>query len=133
MKRLLAVVRRIDDGFRGYVPRLPGCEVRAATAEQAEAAVIAAARAHLAAGKEGTNGMAPDQVEIIAAVEAPPPPRPRDDGMDEIYDRMRREFNPEELEVFPDWESQEWVEMTDDFLRELEGGAPEQPVDETKE
>src|SRR5258708_115706 len=104
MKKLLAIVNRTEDGFRGYVLRLPGCEVRAASAEQAEADVIAAAKAHLAAGKEGTYGFAPDQVEIVVAVEAPPPPRPRDDGMDEIYDQMRRDFDPAELEQLLDIE-----------------------------
>jgi predicted RNase H-like HicB family nuclease len=133
MKKLLAVVRRIEGGFRGYVPKLPGCEIRAETAEQAEADITAAAKAHLAAGKEGANGLAPDQVEVVVAVEAPPPPRPRADGMDEIYDRLRREFNPADLEDFLDWENKEWVEITDDFLRELEGEATEQPVDEAQE
>jgi hypothetical protein len=104
MKKLLAIVNRTEDGFRGYVLRLPGCEISAATAEQAEADVIAAAKAHIAAGKEGTNGFAPDQVEIVVAVEAPPPPRPRDDGMDEIYDQMHREFDPAELEQLLDVE-----------------------------
>ncbi len=70
MNKLLAIVERTEDGFRGYVPRLLGCEIRAATAEQAEAEIIAAAKAHLAAGREGTNGFAPDQVEIVVAVEA---------------------------------------------------------------
>lgn len=133
MKKLLAVVRRTDDGFRGYVPRLPGCEIRAATAEQAEGDVIAAVKAHLAAGKEGSNGFAPDQVEIIVAVEGPPPPRPRADGMDEIYDRLRRDFDPAAMEILLDWEEREWVEMTDDFINELEAATPEQPVDGAQE
>ena len=59
MKKLLAIVRRTEDGFRGYVPWLPGCEIRAATAEQAEADITAAAKAYLEAGKEGTNGLPP--------------------------------------------------------------------------
>ncbi len=104
MKKLLAVVRRIEDGFRGYVPRLPGCEVHAATAEQAEADITAAARAHLAAGKEGTNGATPDQVEIVVMVEAPPPARPRPDGMGALYDQAWRDFDPAELEQLLDIE-----------------------------
>src|SRR5438270_12571397 len=133
MKKLLAIVRRTEHGFRAYVPKLPGCEIRAATAEQAEADIIAAAKAHLAGGKEGVNGLAPDQVEVVVAVEAPPPPRPRADGMDEIYDRLRREFNPEDLEDFLDWENKGWVEITDEFLHEHEGETAEQPVDEAQE
>jgi predicted RNase H-like HicB family nuclease len=132
MKKLLAIVRRTEDGFRGYVPKLPGCEIRAATAEQAEADITAAAKAHLAAGKEGTNAFAPDQVEMVVAVEPPPPPRPRKDGMDEIYDRLRKEFDPAELEFFLHLDEQEWVEMTDEFICELEADTAEQPVDEAK-
>ena len=44
MKKILAIVRRTEDGFRGYVPKLPGCEIRATTAEQAEVDLIAAHR-----------------------------------------------------------------------------------------
>jgi predicted RNase H-like HicB family nuclease len=132
MKKLLAVVRRTEDGYRGYVPKLPGCEIYAATAEQAEADVTIAAKAHLAAGNEGTNGFAPDQVEIVVAVEAPPPPRPRDDGMDEIYDQMRRDFDPAELEFFLDAEERMKTEKFYSFeevMAEL-GFDPEEPTDE---
>jgi predicted RNase H-like HicB family nuclease len=104
MKKMLAVVRRTEDGFRGYVPKLPGCEIHAATPEQAEADITAAAKAHLAAGKEGTNGVTPDQVEIVVMIEAPPPARPRPDGMDELYDQAWREFDPAELEQLLDIE-----------------------------
>jgi predicted RNase H-like HicB family nuclease len=121
-------VRRTDDGFRGYVPRLPGCEIRAATAEQAEADIAAAARAHIAAGKEGTNGFSSGQVEIVVAVEAPPPPRPRDDGMDEIYDQVHREFDPAELEQLLDIEERIKTEKTysfEEMMRELGFAAEE--------
>ena len=131
MKKLLAIVNRIEDGFRGYVPRLPGCEIRAATAEQAEADVTAAAKAHLAADKEGTNGFTPDQVEIVVAVEAPPPPRPRADGMDEIYDQMRRDFDPADLEFFLDVEERMKTEKSytfEEVMAEL-GFDPEEPTD----
>ena len=75
MKKLLAVVRRTEDGYRGYVPKLPGCEIRAATAEQAETDLKAAARAHITAAKEGTNGLTLDEAEIVVVVEPVPPPR----------------------------------------------------------
>ena len=55
MKKLLALVRRTEDGYRGYVPKLPGCDIRAATAEQAEADLTAAIRHIIAAGKEGAE------------------------------------------------------------------------------
>ncbi len=131
MKKLLAVVRRIKDGFRGYVPKLPGCEIYATTAEQGEADITAAAKAHLAAGKEGTNGFAPDQVEIVVAIEAPPPPRPRDDGMDEIYDQMRRDFDPAELEFFVDAEERMNTEKFYSFEEVMtELGFDPEPTDE---
>ena len=133
MKKLLAIVNRTEDGFRGYVLRLPGCEIHAATAEQAETDIIAAAKAHLAAGKEGTNGFTPDQVEIVVAVEAPPPTRPRDDGMDEIYDRMRQEFDVADLEQLLDMEERmktEKVYTFEEVMREL-GLDAEGPADES--
>jgi predicted RNase H-like HicB family nuclease len=131
MKKLLAIVNRTEDGFRGYVPKLPGCEVRAATAEQAEAAIIAAAKAHLAAGKEGTNGFAPGQVEIVVAIEASPP-RPRGDGMDEIYDQMRQNFDPADLESLLDIEERMKTEKFytfEEVMAEL-GFDPEEPTNE---
>jgi predicted RNase H-like HicB family nuclease len=130
MKKLLAIVERKDGGFRGYVPRLPGCEVRAATAEQAEADIQIAARAHLAANKEGTNGIRPDDVELIAAIEAPPPPRPRDDGMDDVYDRLHRDFKPEDLEFFLHLDEQKWITF-EELMAGLGLDATEPATDET--
>src|SRR5438270_14019649 len=135
MKKLLAIVRRTEHGFRAYVPKLPGCEIRAATAEQAEADIIAAAKAHLAGGKEGVNGLAPDQVEVVVAVEAPPPPRPRADGMDEIYDRLRREFDVADLEQLLDMEERMKTEKLytfEEVMHEL-GLDAEEPSDEPAE
>jgi predicted RNase H-like HicB family nuclease len=130
MKKILAVVRRTEDGFRGYVPQLPGCEIRAATAEQAEVDLTAAARAHLATGREGTNGTAPDQVEIAVVVEPPMPEHLRADDADPIA-RLGWELPSDEmLEALLHPEEHEWVEMDEDFLRELEGTA-ELPKDGT--
>ncbi len=121
MKKLLAVVRRTEDGFRGYVPQLPGCEIRAATAEQAEVDLTAAARAHLAAGHEGTNGTTPDQVEIAVVVEPPVPEHLRGDGADAALARWGYELPSDEmLEALLHPEEHEWVEMDENFLRELE-------------
>ena len=130
MGKILAIVERKDGGFHGYVPRLPGCEVRAATAEQAEADIQAAARAHLAANKEGTNGIRPEDVEIIVAIEAPPPPRPRGDGMDEIYDQLDREFKPEDLEFFLHLDEQKWITF-EELMASLGLDAKEPSTDET--
>jgi predicted RNase H-like HicB family nuclease len=117
MKKYLAVVDRCDGGgFRGYLPRVPGCEVHAATAEEAEAKIIEAGRARITA----ENGVKPEEVEIVAAVEAPPPPRPRPDGMDAIYDQARRDFDPKCLEVLLNWENEVWYPF-EDILRDLEG------------
>jgi predicted RNase H-like HicB family nuclease len=135
MKKLLAIVNRIEDGFRGYVPRLPSCEIHAATAEQAEVDIIAAAKAHLAAGKEGAKGLPPDQIEIVVAVEAPPPPRPRADGMDEIYDQLRRDFDPADLEQLLDIEERMKAERCYTFegmMDEL-GFDAEEPAGESAE
>jgi predicted RNase H-like HicB family nuclease len=130
MKKILAVVRRTDDGFRGYVPQLPGCEIRAATAEKAEADLTAAARAHLAAGNAGANGMTSDQVEIAVVVEPPLPEHLRGGDADPVA-RWGWELPSDEmLEALLHPEEHEWVEMDDNFLRELEGMA-EQPKDET--
>ena len=120
MKKILAVVRRAEDGYRGYVPKLPGCEVRAATAEQAEVDLTAAAYAHIAAGKEGTNGFAPGQVEFAVVVEPSLPERLQRADADPIA-RWGWELPSDEmLEALLHPEEHEWVEMDDDFLRELE-------------
>jgi predicted RNase H-like HicB family nuclease len=128
MKKLLAVVRRTEDGFRGYVPKLPGCEVHAATAEQAEADVIAAARAHLAAGKEGTNGMSLDTVEIVPAVEPPPPPPPPADVEDVAAYYWGFEFlSDEELEAMLNPEDHQWFTF-EEVMRELGYDEAEPPA-----
>jgi predicted RNase H-like HicB family nuclease len=130
MKKILAVVRRTEVGYRGYVPKLPGCEIHAATAEQAEVDLTAAARAHLAAGREGTNGTAPDQVEIAVVVEPPLPEHLRADDADPVA-RWGWELPSDDmLEALLHPEEHEWVEMDDKFLRELEEMA-EQPKNET--
>jgi predicted RNase H-like HicB family nuclease len=126
--KYLAVVDHCEGGFRGYVPRLPGCEVRAATAEEAEASIIAAARARLTAD----NGVKPEDVEVIVAVEAPPPPRPRGDGMDEVYDQARRGFDPLLLERLFDWEKEPCCSF-EDILRDMEEDAPEARADGAEE
>jgi hypothetical protein len=115
-KKYLAMVDRCDGGFRGYLPRVPGCEVFAATAEEAKAKVIDAGCARITAD----NGVKPEEVEIIVAVEAPPPPRPRPDGMDAIYDQAHRDFDPTCLEVLLDWENEVWYPF-EHILRDLEG------------
>jgi predicted RNase H-like HicB family nuclease len=131
MKKLLAIVQPTADGFRGYVPRLPGCEVRAATAEQAEADISDAARAHLAANKDGTNGFRPDEVEIVVAVQPLPPPlRHRGDGLDEIYNEMGNDFNPEELELLLNWDEHKWFTF-EEVMAELGLDATESPTGET--
>ena len=135
MKKLLAVVTRTEGGFRGHVPRLPGCEVRAATEKQAGADIISAAKAHLSAGREGANGFAPDQVDIVLMIEAPPPPRPRPDGMDELYDKARRDFDPAELEQLLDIEErikEEKGGTFEEMMKEL-GFDAEEPADESAE
>jgi predicted RNase H-like HicB family nuclease len=110
MKKILAVVRRTEDGYRGYVPKLPGCEIRAATAEQAEADIATAARAHLAAGKEGTNGFALDQVEIVVAVEPIPPQRPSANGSDDVFHSWGYELPSDEiLEAMLNPEEHKWL------------------------
>ena len=127
MKKLLAVVRRVDGGFRGYVPKLPGCEIRAATAEQAEADISAAASAHIAAGKQGVGGFSPDQVEIAVAVEPEVPEKYRCDGVEAAF--MRRQFElPDDdmLEALLNPEEHEWLSF-EDVERELgleQGKAP---------
>ncbi len=90
--KYLALVERTPDGFRDYAHRLAGCQVFAATAKEAEDGIIAAVKARPNAVKD--NG----QVEVIVAVQGPAPKRPRDDGMDELYDQFQKEFTPEELE-----------------------------------
>jgi predicted RNase H-like HicB family nuclease len=122
MKKYLAIVDRCDGGFRGYLPRVPGCEVRAATAEEASTSIVAAARARLTAD----NGGKPEEIEILVAVEAPPPSRPRGDGMDEIYDEARRNFDPLELEFFLHLDEQQWCSF-EDIAAEL-GIEPEGPT-----
>jgi hypothetical protein len=126
--KYLAIVERCDGGFRGYLPRVPGSEVRAATAEEASANIIAAGRARITAD----NGVDPDEVEIIVAVEAPPPPRPRADGLDEVYERMRKDY--ESLELLINWENEVWYPF-EDLLEELdaEDGAPPQAPDGPQE
>jgi predicted RNase H-like HicB family nuclease len=125
MKKMLAVVRRTEDGFRGYVPKLPGCEIRAATAEQAEAEITVAARAHLAAGKEGTNGTAPDQVEIAVVVEPPLPEHLRADDADPIARWGWELPSDEELDRFLNPDDYEWVTF-EEMMTEL-GFDPEEP------
>ncbi len=135
MKKLLAVVTQTEGGFRGHVPRLPGCEVRAATEKQAKADVITAAKAHLAAGREGADGFASDQVEIVVAVEAPPPHRPRDDGMDALYDQAWRDFDVTDLEQLLDLDERIKAEKTytfEEMMRKL-GFEAEEPTDEPAE
>ena len=135
MQKLLAIVHRTEYGFRGHVPRLPGCEVRAATEKQAEADIINAANAHLAAGREGANGFAPGQVEIVVAVEAPPPHRPRDDGMDALYDQASRDFDEADLEQLLELDERIKTEKTytfEEMMREL-GFQAEEPTDEPAE
>ncbi len=132
MKKILAVVRRTDDGFRGYVPKLPGCEIRAATAAQAEADIASAARARLAAGKEGTNGAAADPVEIAVVVEPEVPEQYRGDGEEAALMRWGYELpNDDMLEALLNPEEHEWEEMDDaafdQFLHELE-----EPADRPK-
>lgn len=130
MKKILAIVRRTEAGFRGYVPCLPGCEIRAATAESAEADLTAAAHAYLEAGKEGTNGLAPDQVEFAVVVEPALPEHLRGDDADPVA-RWGWELPSDEmLEALLHPEEHEWAEMDENFLRELEGKA-EQSKDET--
>jgi predicted RNase H-like HicB family nuclease len=129
MKKMLAVVRRTEDGYRGYVPKLPGCEVRAATPEQAEEDLTAAARAHVAAGKEGTNGFAADEVEFAVVVEPPLPEHLRKEDADPVTRWGWKLPSDEMLEALLHPEEHEWVEMDDDFLRELEE-MPEQAKDE---
>jgi predicted RNase H-like HicB family nuclease len=128
VKKYLAVVERCDGGFRGYLPRLPGCEVRAATAEEAGAKIIDAGRARLAT----ENGAKPDEVEIVVAVEAPPPPRPRPDGLDDLYDQLHREFDPLDLEFFLNLDEQQGCSF-EELMAEL-GLDPEGPtLDEAAE
>ena len=110
MQKLLAVVRRTDDGFRGYVPRLPGCEIRAATAEQAEAGLTAAARSHIAAGKEGANGFALDEIEIVVVVEPIPPQRIYANEWDDALHRWGYELPSDEtLEAMLNPEEHKWL------------------------
>ena len=133
MTKLLAIVEPTEDGFRGYVPRLPGCEVHAATAEQTEVDLTAAARAHLAAHREGTNGFDPDRVEIVVVVEPPPPaPRQRGDGLDEIFNKMGSGFNPEELEFFLNLDEQKFVSF-EEVMSELGFAATEESSAEATE
>jgi hypothetical protein len=126
--KYLAIVERCDGGFRGYLPRVPGCEVRAATAEEAEANIIAAGRRQLTAD----NGVKPEEVEVIVAVEAPPPPRPRSDGLDEVYDRLRREPDLKSLELLMNWENEVWYPF-EDILKDLEDEGPPPATDGPKE
>jgi predicted RNase H-like HicB family nuclease len=129
MKKILAVVRRTEDGYRGYVPKLPGCEIRAATAEQAEADLTAAARAHVAAGEGGTNGYAAPEVEFAVVVEPPLPEHLRGASA-EVVARSGWELPSDEmLEAMLHPDEHEWVELDDDFLRELEE-MTEQPTNE---
>jgi predicted RNase H-like HicB family nuclease len=126
--KYLAIVERCDGGFRGYLPRVPGCEVRAATAEEASANITAAGRARLTAD----NGVKPEEVEIIVAVEAPPPPRPRPDGLDDLYDQLHRDFDPLDLEFFLHLDEQKGYTF-EEMMAEL-GLDPEGPtLDEAAE
>ena len=119
MKKLLAVVRRTDGAFRGYVPKLPGCEIHAATAAQAEVDITAAAKAHLAAGKEGTNGMAPDQVEIAVVVEPAIPEHLSGDGEEAALQRWGYELPSDEmLEAMLHPEEHEWMTF-EEMMAEL--------------
>jgi predicted RNase H-like HicB family nuclease len=107
MQRLLAIVERREGGFRGYVTKLPGCEIHAPTEQQAEADILAAARAHLAANKEGTNGSRPDMEIVVVVQPPPPPPRQVGDGLDDFYNAQPHELSDEQLEMLLNWEEQE--------------------------
>ena len=132
MSKLLAVVRRTEEGFRGYVPKLPGCEIHAATAERAEADITAAARAHLAAGEEGANGAAPDQIEIAVVVEPEIPEQYRGDGEEAALMRWGYELPDDMLEALLNPDEHEWLTF-EDIVTELgleeeeppPGGRPE--------
>jgi predicted RNase H-like HicB family nuclease len=107
MTKLLVIVERKGGGFRGFVPRLPGCETFAATEQQAEADILVAARARLAANEERTNGIRPD-MEIVVVVQPPPlPPRQVGDGLDDFYNAQPHELSDQQLEMLLNWEEQE--------------------------
>jgi predicted RNase H-like HicB family nuclease len=127
MKKMLAVVRKTEDGYRGYVPKLPGCEVRAATAEQAEADIAPAARAYLAVGKEGTNGYAPDEIEIAVVVEPPLPAHLRCADADPIALLGWELPSDEMLEALLHPEEHEWLTFAD-VMRELGYDEAEPPA-----
>ncbi len=57
----------------------------------------AAARAHLAAGKEGTNGATPDQVQIAVAVEPAIPEHLQGDGEEAALKRWGYELPDDDV------------------------------------
>jgi predicted RNase H-like HicB family nuclease len=133
MKKILAIVRRTEDGFRGYVPKLPGCEIRAATAEQAEADLTAAARAHVAAGKEGTNGFAADEVEFAVVVEPIPPERIYANETDEAIHRWGYELPDDEtLEAMLNPDEHKWLTF-EEVMSELGLDPEDSSVDGSSE
>jgi hypothetical protein len=109
--KYLAIVERTAEGFRGFAPRLPGCEVIAATEKEAEVGIVAAVKLRLRTEK--TN-----DVEVIVATEAPPQ-RPRSDGLDASYDEARKFSRPEDLEFFLHLDEQNWV-SAEQLRRDLE-------------
>ena len=74
-------------------------------------------------------------MEIVVAIEAPPPARPRPDGMDALYDQAHREFDPTELEQLLDIEERIKTERGctfEEMMNEL-GFDAEEPAGESAE
>ena len=135
MKKLLAVVTQTEGGFRGHVPAAAGLRSPRGHGEAGEGGRHHRGQAHLAAGREGADGFASDQVEIVVAVEAPPPHRPRDDGMDALYDQAWRDFDVTDLEQLLDLDERIKAEKTytfEEMMRKL-GFEAEEPTDEPAE
>jgi predicted RNase H-like HicB family nuclease len=130
MWKLLANVQETQGGFRGYIPCLPGCEACGATVEEVEVNLTAAVRKHLADHSE--NGVKPDEVEVIIAVEAPRPPRPSDERLAAIYDESWRPLTQEDLEFFLHLDEQQWVSF-EEVMSELGLDAAEQTPGEAPE
>jgi hypothetical protein len=108
--KYLAIVERTANGFRAHAPRLPDCEVLAASPKEAEVRIIAAVKAHPDALR--ANGRDPGEIEVIVAVDDSALRSPREDGMRADHDSLPKESKLEDLE---------WA-LTFDIEREIAAG-----------
>ncbi len=97
MKRLLAIVNRTEDGFRGYVPTTAGLRDPRGDGGAGRGRRHRGGQGPPGGWKEGTNGLAPIKSKSWLPLRRRRRPGRVRDGMDAIYDQLRRDFDADGL------------------------------------